>query len=89
MDPIQTVIIFISLVLMVLFVALGVQVYQILKEMRYSLRKINKMLDDTGKMTGAVSNTVEGMSGLVSGLKAGLSLVAGFKKKAENDEHES
>lgn len=86
MDPVQAVIIFISLTLLVLIVVLGVQVFYILKEMRTSLQKINKMLDDTGKMTGAVSHTVEGMSGLVSGVKAGLSLVSGLRKKGEDDE---
>ena len=76
MDTVQFVIVFVSITLTVLFVALGVQVFFILKEMRLSIHKINKMLDDGGKMTGAVSDTVEGMSGLVSGVKAGIALVS-------------
>ncbi len=87
MDPIQFTIIIISVTLTVLFVFVGIQVFYILKEMRQSVRKINKMLDDGGKMTGAVSDTVEGMSGLVSGVKAGLALVSKLGGK-KGDDHE-
>jgi len=81
MDPVQTVIIFISLVITTLIVVLGVQIYFILKEVKISVAKLNKMLDDGGKMTGAMSDTVVGMSGLLEGVRAGLSVFRFFRKK--------
>lgn len=86
MDPVQYTIIVISIVLTILMVFVGVQVFYILAEVRRSVQKMNKMLDDAGKMTGSVSHTVEGMSGLVSGMKAGLALFSGLHKKGDHDD---
>ena len=86
MDAVQITIIAISFILTMLMVALGVQVWYILKEIRISIEKMNKMLEDGGKMTGAVSERVASVDGLLSGIKAGLSLVSSFRKKG--DEHE-
>lgn len=86
MDAVQITIIVISLILTGLMVALGFQVWYILKEIRISIQKMNKMLDDGGKMTGAVSEGVAGMSGLVNGIKAGLSFFSSFRNKG--GEHE-
>lgn len=83
MDAVQITIIAVSLILTALIVVLGVQVWYILKEFRISIEKMNKMLDDGGKMTGAVSEGVEGMGGLLSGIKAGLSLFSVFRKKED------
>lgn len=87
MDAVQITIIVISLILTGLMVALGVQVWYILKEVRISIQKMNKMLEDGGKMTGAVSEGVAGMSGLVSGIKTGLSFFSKFRSK-EGGHHE-
>ncbi len=86
MDIVQLVIIVISFILTFLVVLLGVQVWHILKEMRLSIQKMNKMLDDMGKVTGTVGESFAGMSGLVSGLKAGLSIFSGLRKKESEDE---
>lgn len=86
MDIVQIVLIGISVVLATLFVFLGIQVWFILKEVRISFQKINKMLDDMGKVTGTVGEGVSGLSGLVSGLKAGLSIFSGFGKGGDDDE---
>lgn len=83
MDPVQLTIIAVSLILMALFVFLGVQVWLILKEMRSSLQKVNKMLDDATKVTGTVSEGFTSAAGVISGLKAGLSLFSAFRKKQE------
>ncbi|MBI3577459.1 hypothetical protein HY086_05475 [Candidatus Gottesmanbacteria bacterium] len=86
MDPVQLTIVAISFILTFLFVFLGIQVWFILKEMKIGLQKMNKMLDDMGKVTGTVGETATGMSGLLSGLKAGLSLFSGLHKKGDDDE---
>ena len=46
MDPVQLTIIAISIVVTILLIVLGVQVYLILKEVKTSLVKGNSMLDD-------------------------------------------
>lgn len=83
MDAVQITIVAISFILTCLFVALGVQVWYILKEFRFSIQKMNKMLDDGGKVTGAVSEGVSGVGGLLGGIKAGLSLFSVFRKKED------
>ena len=86
MDAVQITIIAISFIHTMLMVALGVQVWYILKEVRVSIEKMNKMLEDGGKMTGAVSEGVASVGGLLSGIKAGLSFFTSLRKKGE--EHE-
>ena len=86
MEPTQIVLIAISIILTTLFIALGIQLWFILKEIRASLIKVNKMLDDAGKVTGAVGEGVTNVSGLMSGIKAGMSLVTSIRKKGEDDE---
>lgn len=81
MEPVQIVIIAISILLTSLFLALGVQVWFILKEMRGSIQRMNKMLDDAGKVTGAVGEGVSNMSGLMNGLKAGLQIATSLRSK--------
>lgn len=85
MEPIQLTIIVISVVLTTLFVFLGIAVWHILKEMKQSLQKVNKMLDDAGKVTGTVSEGVSGMAGLVEGLKTGLSVFSAIRGKHNDD----
>lgn len=89
MDPVQITIIVISFILTLLLVLLGVQVWYILKEIRTAIVKSNSMLDDAKKVTGTVGDSVASMSGVVSGIKAALSVFKTFRKKTdeEGDEH--
>ena len=87
MDATQLTIILISIALAILIIVLGVQVWFILKEIRTSLQKMNKMLDDAGKVSGAVSEGVVGMSGFMNGLKTGISAITALLHKGE-DQHE-
>jgi hypothetical protein len=80
METTQVVIIIISCALTALVLILGVQVFYILKEVRRTIQKINKMLDDTGKVTGSVSDGIVNMSGFVNGIKAGISAISSLKK---------
>ncbi len=83
MDPIQLTIIGVSLTLTVLVVVLGIQVYLILKEIRSSIQKANKMLDDAGIVTGTVSEGVTSMSGFINGIRSGISLITSLKHKGD------
>ena len=86
MDPIQLTIIVVTITLTILLVVLGIQVYLILKEIRLSLQKTNKMLDDAGAVTGTVSEGLTSMSGFIHGIKSGISLITSLKKKGETHE---
>lgn len=85
LDITQFVIIITTITLSSLLVILGIQVFYILKEVRNSLIKVNKMLDDGGRVTGTVGDGVENFSGFVNGLKAGMSAIAGFRGKKDED----
>ena len=86
MDPIQLTIIGVSITLTILLVVLGIQVYLILGELRSSLQKTNKMLDDAGKVTETVSDGVTSMSGFMNGIRTGISMINSFVKKGEHHE---
>ncbi len=85
MDPVQLTIIAISFILTLLLVLLGVQVWYIFKEIRTSIIKMNTMLDDAKKVTGTVGDSVASMSGIVSGIKAALSVFKTFRKKPDEE----
>ncbi len=80
MDPVQITIIVISFILTTLIVILTIQTIGIMKEFKLTVQKINKMLDDGGKVTGIVSESASGIAGLFSGLKAGMNVLSFFKK---------
>jgi hypothetical protein len=86
MDPIQLTIIGVSITLTILLVVLGIQVFYILKEIRFSVQKTNKMLDDAGKVTGTVSEGVTSMSGFMNGIRQGLQMITALQKKGEKNE---
>jgi hypothetical protein len=88
MDPVQLTIIVISFILTLLLVVLGVQVWYILKEIRTSIVKMNSMLDDAKKVTLTVGDSVSGMAGVASGIKAALSVFKVFRKKGKEEVEE-
>lgn len=83
-DVAQLVLLFVIVVLAILLVALGIQIFFILKEFRQTVAKANKVLDDTGMITESVSGPISNISNLAAGLKTGLSIAKFFgrKKKA-------
>lgn len=65
----------------------GIQLVFVLKELKKSIEKANLILDDTQSLTSKVSHSTDSLSGMVSGIKAGLSLLGMFKHhKEEEDE---
>ena len=57
-------------VLTTILALVGIQVFLIFKEIRQSIRKVNKILDDTGLVSESVSRQLSNVSGLVSGVQA-------------------
>ncbi len=86
MDPVQLTIIGVSIALTIILVIIGIQVALILTEVRQSVHKTNKMLDDAGKVTETVSTGVTRMSGLLGGIKTGISMFTSLRKKGDHHE---
>lgn len=86
-DAAQTVLLFVIVILTVLLIVLGVQVFFILKELRRTVLKANKVLDDTSSITESVSRPLSNLSTLSAGLKTGAiiaKLIKGFRKSTKD-----
>ena len=63
----------------VLLVVLGIQVFFILRELRKTIDKANKVLDDTSVITESVSKPIASFSTLAMGLKTGATIAKIFQ----------
>ena len=83
-DAVQLVLLIVIVVLTVLLVILGIQVYYIFKELRTTLKKTNKVLDNADAITSEIEGPISALSSLSSlamGTKAAtLFSVAKFVK---------
>lgn len=70
-DPAQILLIVIIIILTVFLIILGIQVSLILKDLRKTIEKANKVLDDSGEMTEAVKGPVVGLSTAIMSFKTG------------------
>jgi hypothetical protein len=70
-DTVQLILVFVIVVLTLLLVVLGIQVYFILKDLRKTITKANRVLDNAGTITENVTGPVETLAGLITSLKAG------------------
>jgi uncharacterized membrane protein YqiK len=82
-DSAQAVLLLVVVVLTVLLVVLGVQVFFILRELRKTIAKANKVLEDTGNITESVSGPISSLSTLANGLKTGVSIARLLKGKSK------
>ncbi len=83
-DPAQTALFLVIIVLTILLLVLGIQVFFILRELRKTIDKLNKVLDDTGVITESVSGPISNLSTLVTGLKTGAAIAKIVQKKKHN-----
>lgn len=87
-DPAQTALFLVIIVLTILLIVLGIQVFFVLRELRKTLEKANKVLDDTGTITESVSKPIASLSSLTMGLKTGASIARLFDKKKHHKKDE-
>lgn len=83
METTQVLLIIVVTILSIILAAIGIQLFLILKELQKSVEKINKMLDDGTFVSGTVVQGVSGVSGILAGVKTGLSFLNFFKKDKE------
>ena len=87
-DPAQTALFLIIIVLTVLLVVLGIQVFFILREFRKTVAKANKVLDKTNLITESVATPISSFSSILSGIKTGanfINLLKGRKVKRHQE----
>ncbi len=88
MDPAQTILFVVIIVLTVLLLVLGIQVFFILRELRQTIAKTNKVLDEAGEITESVSAPLSNMSTLITGLRTGASIASIFRGDSKKKHHE-
>ena len=88
MDITQSVILSIIIVLAVFLVVVGIQVFFTLKELRKSLKKANKLMDDADDIVSQVKKPIETAGNLVTALTAGAGIAHFLKKIAGEIKHE-
>lgn len=94
-DTAQAILLFVVVVLTLLLAVLGIQVFFILRDLRKTVEKANKVLDDTSIITESVSGPISSLSNVTAGIKIGASILRVIKGKknllqklAEEDNNE-
>ena len=75
MELTQVLLVIVVVVLTGILSLVGVQLFLILKEVRLSIRKLNKILEDAGVVSESVAKPAASLSGFLTGLKGGADLV--------------
>lgn|SRR3989344_338299 len=86
MDPVQILLFATVTILTSLLVAVGVQVFLILRDVQRSVKKLNNLLDDVSVLTHSVARPIEGLKNFVEGIKdvkSVVGLISGLVKKDE------
>jgi hypothetical protein len=85
-DPAQILLFIVIIALTVLLLVLGIQVFFILRDLRQTISKANKVLDNTGDITKSVSAPITSLSSILMGLKAGGTIASIIKKVTDDKE---
>lgn len=88
-DTAQAVLLFVLVVLTTLLLILGVQVFFILRELRNTVSKANKVLDDAGVISESVSGPISTISSLATGVKTGALIAGILKRKSKSGKSRS
>ena len=82
-DSAQLLLIAVVTALTTLLVIVGIQVIYILRELRQTVNKLNKILDDAGVVSESVAKPIAGISGFLTGIKSGVNLIKLLEEKKE------
>jgi len=89
LSPTQILLIIVVSVLTAVLAVIGIQVFLILKEGKRSVEKVNKILDDAGTLSSAITKPISSLSnsfGGLSGITGLLGWLVNRKKKREDEE---
>ncbi|MFC1790146.1 hypothetical protein ACFLZP_01525 [Patescibacteria group bacterium] len=88
-DPVQALLMMVVTTITVLLVVVGIQVFHILKEIRLSIKKVNKMLDDVGVVSESISKPIASAADVLTGASGIGGLLSWFfsrrKKKGDQE----
>ena len=87
-DSAQTILFIVIIVLTIFLLVLGVHVFFILRDLRKTVSKANKVLDNTNVITQSVSAPISSLSSIAMGIKTGSSFINLFKKLIPGDDDE-
>jgi len=77
-DSVQLVLLLVIIVLTLLLVILGIQVFYILRDLRQTVRKTNKILENANNITEGIEGPISAISSLLIGAK-GVSIISAFR----------
>lgn len=80
MEPVQIVLLIVIVILTILLAVLGIQAFLILREVKRTVEKTNKVLDHAGIIAESISTPVSTLSSVVTSIKTGVSVVNWIKK---------
>lgn len=69
MDTVQVLLFIVVIILTILLVAVGVQVFLILRGAQKTLNKLDNVLDDAGLISKSISRPVAGITSLIENIK--------------------
>lgn len=84
MDITQTVLLSVIVVLTVFLAILGFQAFFVLKDLRRSLKKVNRLFDDADELVDSVKKPIDSAAHLISAMGAGAGLAHLLKKGKED-----
>ena len=89
-DPVQIILLVVIVVLTILLVVLGVQIFFILQEVKITVKKTNKILDNANSITEHIDGPISALSSLVLGVKAGsflsvINIIKSFVGRGKDD----
>lgn len=89
-DSVQLILLLVIIVLTILLVVLGIQVFYILRDLRQTVKKTNKILENANNITEGIEGPISAISSLLIGTKGGsvLSIFRFVKNLLSKDNHE-
>ena len=87
MDTTQIVLLAVIVVLAIFLVALGFQVFFVLKDLRKTLTRMNRLFDDADDLVGQVKKPIQTAGTFVTALTAGAG-IAHLLKRGEKEKKE-
>lgn len=85
-DTVQAVLLFVIVLLTILFVVLGVQVFYILKDLRQTLKRTNGILENVENLSNGFSGSVSSLTEMIGGASAintVVKILSLFRRKKE------
>lgn len=87
MDITQTVLLAVIIALAILLVVVGFQVFFVLKDLRKTLFRLNRLFDNADDLVGQVKKPIESAGNLFTAMTAGVG-IAHLLKRGDKDKHE-